>query len=127
MCHIVVLLAKEIPKILLVARLIINGSRSKRNSKAFFFDAINKIINPVKLKEKLQKNMGKSKKFEILVFTPAWLLWKVAPKESDSELIIRDNFREVKGFKLIWKIYFQISKSNYVIEKKKLKKVVGEG
>lgn len=81
----------------------------------------------MKLKEKLQKNMGKSKKFEILVFTPAWLLWKVAPKESDSELIIRDNFREVKGFKLIWKICFQISKSNYVIEKKKLKKVVGEG
>ena len=71
--------------------------------------------------------MGKSKKFEILVFTPAWLLWKVAPKESDSELIIRDNFREVKGFKLIWKIYFQISKSNYLIEKKKLKNVVGEG
>ena len=66
--------------------------------------------------------MGNSKKFEILVFTPAWPVWKVAPKESDSELIIRDNFREVKGFKLIWKISFQVSKSNYVIEKKKTKK-----
>ena len=66
--------------------------------------------------------MGNLKKFEILVFTPAWPLWKVAPKESDSELIIRDNFREVKGFKLIWKISFQVSKSNYVIEKKKTKK-----
>ena len=46
----------------------------------------------------------------------------MAPKESDSELIIRDNFGEVKGFKLIWKISFQVSKSNYVIEKKKTKK-----
>ena len=65
-----------------------------------------------------RKEYGKIKKNEILVFTPAWLLWKVAPKESNSELIIRDNFREAKGFKLIWKIRFQVSKANCVIEKK---------